>query len=65
VYSADYVKATIARLQDEIDRLNALLKWEPPKETKTTVSQVPSQPSTKKKGLGYGLLNGLGYGYFY
>jgi uncharacterized small protein (DUF1192 family) len=69
VYNVDYVTSTIARLKDEIARLEALIKWEPPAKPKTTVSQAPSQPSSKKKGQGYGLLSGLGYGegygYFY
>jgi arginine/lysine/ornithine decarboxylase len=64
-YNADYVTATINRLKDEINRLEAVFNWQPPAKSETTVSQPPPQPSTKKKGKDYGLLSGLGYGYFY
>jgi uncharacterized small protein (DUF1192 family) len=67
VYNVDYVTSTINRLKDEINRLEALIKWEPPAKPKTTTTQSSQQIAKKAKG--YGLLSGLsydeGYGYFY
>jgi polyhydroxyalkanoate synthesis regulator phasin len=68
-YSEDYVTEAIDKLKKEIASLEALLAWKPPPEQ--TGSQPPPQPSAKKitlrkkPGTGYGLMSGLGYGYFY
>jgi NAD(P)-dependent dehydrogenase (short-subunit alcohol dehydrogenase family) len=68
-YSADYVQAVINKLRDEINRLEAIVNWQA---VAQPVAQPPPQPSAvkqsqqiAKKAKGYGLLSGLGYGYFY
>jgi hypothetical protein len=61
-YNPDYVTASIKRLEQEIDNLNALLNWQPE-------GQQQLQPVAKGygllSGLGYGEGYGEGYGYFY
>jgi hypothetical protein len=68
-YNVDYVTSTINRLKDEINKLEALVNWQP---VAQPVAQPPPQPSAivkqtapAKKAKGYGLMSGLGYGYFY
>jgi hypothetical protein len=70
-YDKKYVEATLDRLEEEIENLQATLDWEPPAEQQQQVLvQAQSQPkqqskqsTTKKQGTG--LLSGLGYGYGY
>jgi hypothetical protein len=69
-YSADYVTDSINRLKKEIAALEATINWKPKAlATTTSTEQAPPQPSStktlRKKAKGYGLLSGLGYGYFY
>jgi arginine/lysine/ornithine decarboxylase len=68
-YKVDYVTSTINRLKDEINKLEALVNWQPVAQTTTQSSSQPStivkQTATAKKAKGYGLMSGLGYGYFY
>jgi hypothetical protein len=52
-YNPAYVEATIKRLEEEINNLNAMLNFKPAPQPQ------PQQPVAK----GYGLLSGLGYGY--
>jgi hypothetical protein len=62
-YNASYAEAVIKRLQEEIDRLNAIIAGKNPYEGLLEKLKKPEE----KKGMGYGLLSGLGegYGYFY
>jgi hypothetical protein len=59
-YNASYVADALNALQKELDHLNAIIEWQ------VAPQQPPPQRSTvAKKGHGYGLTQGLGYGYFY
>jgi hypothetical protein len=75
VYNANYVADIINRLTEENERLKAIIEWQqqavaqPVETVKEVLAEEPTttktKSSTKKKGQGYGLLSGLGYGYFY